>query len=99
MRTLLLTGPGGAGTSTLAAAAAVRFARDGLRTVLLSRQAAAAASVDVPAPPGPVRRSVRTATQPSTRFLSSLRAVSRMTFSALRFIIPSRGILVSIVIA
>ena len=38
MRTLLLTGPGGAGTSTLAAAAAVRSARAGHRTVLLSRQ-------------------------------------------------------------
>jgi arsenite-transporting ATPase len=39
VRTLLLTGPGGAGTSTLAAAAAVRFARAGRRTLLLSRQA------------------------------------------------------------
>ena len=39
MRTLLLTGPGGAGTSTLATAAAVRAARGGRRTVLLSRQA------------------------------------------------------------
>jgi arsenite-transporting ATPase len=38
--TLLLTGPGGAGTSTLAAAAAVRSARSGRRTVLLSRQGA-----------------------------------------------------------
>ena len=41
MRTLLLTGPGGAGTSTLAAATAVRSARAGRRTVLLSRQAVA----------------------------------------------------------
>jgi arsenite-transporting ATPase len=40
LRTLLLTGPGGAGTSTLAAAAAVRSARAGRRTLLLSRQAA-----------------------------------------------------------
>jgi arsenite-transporting ATPase len=40
LRTLLLTGPGGAGTSTLAAAAAVRSARDGRRTLLLSRQTA-----------------------------------------------------------
>ena len=38
MRTLLLTGPGGAGTTTLAAATAVRAARAGRRTVLLSRQ-------------------------------------------------------------
>jgi arsenite-transporting ATPase len=38
VRTLLLTGPGGAGTSTLAAAAAVRSAREGRRTLLLSRQ-------------------------------------------------------------
>ncbi|MGY1594368.1 ArsA-related P-loop ATPase [Geodermatophilus sp. SYSU D00708] len=40
MRTLLLTGPGGAGTSTLAAAAAVRAARSGRRTLLLSRPGA-----------------------------------------------------------
>ena len=39
VRTLLFTGPGGAGTSTLAAAAAVRAARSGRRTVLLTRQA------------------------------------------------------------
>ncbi len=38
MRTLLVTGPGGAGTSTTAAAAAVRSARAGRRTVLLTRQ-------------------------------------------------------------
>jgi arsenite-transporting ATPase len=38
VRTLLLTGPGGAGTSTFAAAAAVRSAREGRRTLLLSRQ-------------------------------------------------------------
>ena len=37
------------------------------------------------------------AAQPSTRFLSSLRAVSRMTFSARRFIMPSIGILWSMV--
>jgi arsenite-transporting ATPase len=46
MRTLLLTGPGGAGTSTLAASAAVRAARSGRRTVLLSRQAPAVAGLD-----------------------------------------------------
>jgi arsenite-transporting ATPase len=38
VRTLLFTGPGGAGTTTLAAAAAVRAARAGRRTLLLSRQ-------------------------------------------------------------
>jgi arsenite-transporting ATPase len=38
VRTLLFTGPGGAGTSTVAAAAAVRTAGAGARTVLLSRQ-------------------------------------------------------------
>lgn len=42
MRTLLVTGPGGAGTSTTAAAAAVRSARAGRRTVLLTRQRPAA---------------------------------------------------------
>ena len=46
VRTLLLTGPGGAGTSTLAAAAAVRSARAGRRTVLLSRQAVAVPGLD-----------------------------------------------------
>jgi arsenite-transporting ATPase len=38
VRTLILTGPGGAGTTTLAASAAVRSARAGRRTVLLTRQ-------------------------------------------------------------
>ncbi len=38
MRTLLFTGPGGAGTSTLAASAAVGASRAGHRTLLLSRQ-------------------------------------------------------------
>jgi arsenite-transporting ATPase len=39
VRTLLFTGPGGAGTTTLAAAAALRAARGGRRTLLLTRQA------------------------------------------------------------
>jgi transketolase len=38
VRTLLFTGPGGAGTTTSAASAAVRAARAGRRTVLLTRQ-------------------------------------------------------------
>jgi arsenite-transporting ATPase len=38
VRTLLFTGPGGAGTTTVATAAAVRSARAGARTLLLSRQ-------------------------------------------------------------
>jgi arsenite-transporting ATPase len=46
MRTLLLTGPGGAGTSTVAASAAVHAARAGRRTVLLSRQDAAVSGLD-----------------------------------------------------
>lgn len=46
MRTLLLTGPGGAGTSTLAASAAVLGARSGRSTVLLSRQAPPVAGLD-----------------------------------------------------
>ena len=56
MRTLLLTGPGGAGTSTLAAAAAVRSARSGRRTSLLSRQSPAVAGLD--AEPGLTVRTV-----------------------------------------
>jgi arsenite/tail-anchored protein-transporting ATPase len=38
VRTLLFTGPGGAGATTSAAAAAVQAAREGRRTLLLSRQ-------------------------------------------------------------
>jgi arsenite-transporting ATPase len=38
VRTLLFTGPGGAGTSTLAASAALGAARAGRRTLLLTRQ-------------------------------------------------------------
>jgi arsenite/tail-anchored protein-transporting ATPase len=44
VQTLLLTGPGGAGTSTLAAAAAVHAARSGRRVLLLARPG--------PLPPG-----------------------------------------------
>lgn len=50
MRTLLLTGPGGAGTSTLSAAVALREARSGHRTVLLTRRSPAAG--DLAAVPG-----------------------------------------------
>jgi arsenite/tail-anchored protein-transporting ATPase len=56
VRTLLVTGPGGAGTSTLAAAAAVRSARSGRRTLLLSRNAPAVDGLD--AEPGLAERTV-----------------------------------------
>jgi arsenite-transporting ATPase len=46
VRTLLFTGPGGAGTTTIAAAAAVRAAGAGRRTLLLSRQAAPVPGLD-----------------------------------------------------
>lgn len=46
MRTLLVTGPGGAGSSTVAAAAAVRAARAGRRAVLLTRQLPAVHGLD-----------------------------------------------------
>ena len=46
MRTLLFTGPGGAGTTTVAAAAAVRAAGSGARTLLLSRQEPRIAGLD-----------------------------------------------------
>ncbi|MGY2067363.1 ArsA-related P-loop ATPase [Blastococcus sp. SYSU DS0619] len=46
MRTLLVTGPGGAGTSTVAAAAAVRAAREGREVLLLSRQPAPVPALD-----------------------------------------------------
>ncbi|TFV52226.1 ion transporter [Blastococcus sp. TF02A-35] len=46
MRTLLVTGPGGAGTSTVAAAAAVRSARAGRSTLLLGTGAPPVAGLD-----------------------------------------------------
>jgi arsenite/tail-anchored protein-transporting ATPase len=46
VRTLLVTGPGGAGSSTLAAAAAVRAARCGRRTVLVARGRQVVAGLD-----------------------------------------------------
>jgi arsenite-transporting ATPase len=46
MRTLLLTGPGGAGTSTSAAAVAVRSAQAGARTLLLARPGRPVAGLD-----------------------------------------------------
>jgi arsenite-transporting ATPase len=46
VRTLIVTGPGGAGTSTLAAAAAVRAARSGRRTLLLARRPVAISGLD-----------------------------------------------------
>ncbi|WNV77298.1 ArsA-related P-loop ATPase [Geodermatophilus sp. DSM 44513] len=46
MRTLLLTGPGGAGTSTLAAATALRAAAAGGRTLLLRRPGCGPAGLD-----------------------------------------------------
>jgi arsenite/tail-anchored protein-transporting ATPase len=46
VRTLLFTGPGGAGTTTLATAAAVRAARAGTRTTLVSRQSPATAGLE-----------------------------------------------------
>ncbi|MGY1712764.1 ion transporter [Geodermatophilus sp. SYSU D00758] len=46
MRVLLLTGPGGAGTTTLAAATAVRSVRAGARTLLLARPGPLPAGLD-----------------------------------------------------
>ena len=55
MRTLLVTGPGGAGSSTVAAAAAVRAAGTGRRTLLLTRGSADGVDPS-PAPGLQVRR-------------------------------------------
>ena len=46
MRTVLFSGPGGAGSTTLAASAAVSAARSGRRTLLLSRQPAPVPGLD-----------------------------------------------------
>ena len=46
MRTLLVTGPGGAGSSTLSVAAAVQAARAGERTALITRRPPAVAGLD-----------------------------------------------------
>jgi arsenite-transporting ATPase len=56
VRTLLLTGPGGAGATTSAAAAAVRAARSGRRTLLLSGQPVPVGGLD--AVPGLAVRTV-----------------------------------------
>lgn len=47
MRTLLVIGPGGSGCSTVAAATALKAARDGLRTHLISADAVELPGVDV----------------------------------------------------
>ena len=61
-----------------------------------ARTAHAAAVVVLPTPPLPVKRTTlgpsTARAQPSTRFFSSRRAVSTMTFSALRLSMPSMGI-------
>jgi arsenite-transporting ATPase len=49
VRTLIVTGPGGAGTSTLAAAAAVRAARSGRRTLLLTARPTVLTGLDAEA--------------------------------------------------
>ncbi len=46
MRTLVVTGPGGAGSSTIAAAAALRSAASGRATLLLTRRAPAVGGLD-----------------------------------------------------
>lgn len=61
--------------------------------VRTARTATAAAVLVLPTQPVPVERTMRTTAQPSTRFFSSVSAVSTMTFSALRLSMPSMGIL------
>ncbi|GHC65670.1 ArsA family ATPase [Streptomyces flavofungini] len=53
MRTLLLTGPGGAGRTTLAAATALTAAREGARTLLLSADRADTLGAALGTPTGP----------------------------------------------
>ncbi|MFB7500632.1 ArsA family ATPase [Streptomyces sp. NPDC056161] len=57
MRTILITGPGGSGRTTVAAATALRAAGDGTRTLVLSADHADAlgAALGVPTGPEPIR--------------------------------------------
>ncbi|MEU6487900.1 ArsA-related P-loop ATPase [Streptomyces sp. NPDC046887] len=68
MRTLLVTGPGGAGRSTVAAATAARAAADGVRTLLITADAETAAALGA-ADRGPAVRLLEPAAHFRAEFL------------------------------
>jgi arsenite-transporting ATPase len=79
MRTLLITGPGGSGRTTLAAATALRAAREGARTLLLSCDDSLPAGL---VPDGVPGLSVRL-TEPAEGFRTALSALQEQAASAL----------------
>ncbi|GHH74338.1 hypothetical protein GCM10018793_15290 [Streptomyces sulfonofaciens] len=88
MRTVLLTGPGGAGRTTLAAATAVRAARAGTATLLLTTDAtdSAGAALGTPTGPAPVSPFPGLTVlrpDPAARFRADLLALQRGASSVL----------------
>lgn len=90
MRTVLITGPGGAGRTTVAAATALRTSREGLETVLLSADGTdavgAVLGVPVPVGAGPVRVAPRLTVRrpdPAEDFRTALLALQEHASGAL----------------
>jgi arsenite-transporting ATPase len=88
MRTLLVTGPGGSGRTTLAAATAVQAARHGTRTLLLTADATDTAGTALgtptgPAPVTPVPGLTVQRPDPAAGFRAGLLALQRHAGSAL----------------
>lgn len=88
MRTLLITGPGGAGRTTLAAATALAAARAGLRVLVLSADRADTLGAALGAPTGPVptetaERLTAWRPDPAAGFRDDVLALQRRASSAL----------------
>ncbi|WP_256104430.1 ArsA-related P-loop ATPase [Streptomyces sp. ODS05-4] len=87
MRTLLVTGPGGSGHPAVAAATALRAARDGRRTLLLTpdrETAAALADAAVPGPgDGPAARPTVRLLDPAAHFRTEFLDLQRRCAPAL----------------
>ncbi|MET8574757.1 ArsA-related P-loop ATPase [Streptomyces sp. NPDC005012] len=79
MRTVLITGPGGSGRTTLAAATALRAAREGHRVLLLTADRALPAGLLPAGVPGPAVR----VPDPAEGFRNALAALQERSSSAL----------------
>ncbi|MGW0605656.1 ArsA-related P-loop ATPase [Streptomyces sp. NPDC002644] len=79
MRTVLITGPGGSGRTTLAAATALRAAREGHRVLLLTADPALPAGLLPAGVPGPAVR----VPDPAEGFRDALAALQERSSSAL----------------
>ncbi|MFF0887971.1 ArsA family ATPase [Streptomyces sp. NPDC001046] len=95
MRTLLITGPGGSGRSTLAAATALAAAAGGTRTLLLGgdRTDSLGAALGVPTGPAPVEAAPRLTVRrpdPARDFRRDLSALQGRAASALDLLGASR---------